>query len=75
MFQAVLGCLSTRRMRTTDLMLLKPYFQGTTRRIGAPFWFSSVLPYRPDGQDRQRVHRLVHPQTFHVGPLEDLDAV
>ena len=28
-------------------MLLKPYFHGTTSRIGAPFWFISVLPYRP----------------------------
>ena len=26
-------------IRTIDLMPLKPYFQGTTRRKGAPFWF------------------------------------
>ena len=44
MFQDVGGCCSTRRMRTIDLMLLNPYFHGTTSRIGAPFWFSSVLP-------------------------------
>ena len=44
---AVRGCLSTKRIRTIDLMLLKPYFHGTTRRSGAPFWFVSVLPYKP----------------------------
>ena len=43
-------------------MPLKPYFHGTTSRSGAPFWFGSVLPYRPDGEQRQRVHRLVHAQ-------------
>ena len=25
-------------IRTIDLMPLKPYFQGTTKRKGAPFW-------------------------------------
>ena len=34
---AVAGILSTKRIRTTDLMLLKPYFHGTTSRNGAPF--------------------------------------
>jgi hypothetical protein len=28
---------STKRILTTDLMLLNPYFHGTTSRIGAPF--------------------------------------
>ena len=26
---------------------LKPYFQGTTSRKGAPFWFGSTRPYIP----------------------------
>jgi hypothetical protein len=33
--QRVLGCFSTKRMRTIDLADLKPCFQGTTGRIGA----------------------------------------
>ncbi len=37
----------TKRNETIDLMLLNPYFQGTTSRIGAPFWFGSIFPYRP----------------------------
>ncbi len=36
------GCLSTKRIFTIDLALLKPYFHGTTMRTGAPF-----SPYRP----------------------------
>ena len=43
-FQDVTGCLSTRLIRTIDLMLLKPYFHGTTSLSGAPFWFGSVSP-------------------------------
>jgi hypothetical protein len=31
-------------MRTIDLMPLKPYFHGTTSRIGAPFWLGKVSP-------------------------------
>src|SRR5262245_16840408 len=30
-----------------DLMLLNPYFQGTTKRIGAPLWGGRGLPYNP----------------------------
>jgi hypothetical protein len=26
---------------------LKPYFQGTTSRTGAPFWLGSTSPYMP----------------------------
>src|SRR5438552_3135755 len=26
---------------------LKPYFQGTTRRMGAPSWLGSASPYSP----------------------------
>ena len=37
MFQLVRGWSSMKRIRTMDLMLLKPYFQGTMRRSGAPF--------------------------------------
>ena len=36
-----------KRILTIDLTPLKPYFQGTTSRSGAPFWFGSILPYRP----------------------------
>ena len=43
-FQAVFGWVSVRRMRTIDLMPLKPYFHGTTSRSGAPFWLGSVRP-------------------------------
>ncbi len=43
-FQVVGGISSTSRMETMLLMLLKPYFQGTTSRIGAPFWAGSALP-------------------------------
>ena len=31
-----------------DLPLLKPYFQGTTARTGAPFWFGKTSPYMPN---------------------------
>ena len=37
LFQDVLGSSEVSRMRTMDLPLLKPYFQGTTTRSGAPF--------------------------------------
>ena len=47
MFQDVGGWRSVKRISTIDLMLLKPYFQGTTSRSGAPFWFGSGCPYRP----------------------------
>src|SRR5579863_5076279 len=30
-----------------DLMLLNPYFQGITMRMGAPFWLGSLSPYMP----------------------------
>ena len=30
-----------------DLMLLKPYFHGTTTRIGAPFCAGNTWPYKP----------------------------
>src|SRR2546430_9987132 len=36
-----------RSIRTIDFALLKPYFQGTTTRIGAPFWFGRTWPYMP----------------------------
>ena len=44
LFQVLTGSLSVNDTRTIDLMLLKPYFHGTTRRIGAPFWFGSTSP-------------------------------
>ncbi|MNW04753.1 hypothetical protein D3C71_2008890 [compost metagenome] len=47
MFQAVPGSFSVRRMVTMLLALLKPYFQGTTRRSGAPFCLGSSFPYIP----------------------------
>ena len=36
MFQVEGGWSFTNFMRTIDLMLLKPYFQGITMRTGAP---------------------------------------
>ena len=47
MFQAVTGCWSVSVILSIDLMLLKPYFHGTTSRIGAPFWFGSMSPKTP----------------------------
>ena len=46
-FHAVGGRFSTKSIATIDLMLLKPYFHGTTNRSGAPFCCGSGLPYRP----------------------------
>ena len=57
------------RIFTIDLMLLKPYFHGTTRRSGAPFWLGSVAPVHADREDRERVHGLVHAQAFAVRPV------
>ena len=45
--QAVSGMRSTNLISTIDLMLLKPYFHGTTSRSGAPFCCGSGLPYSP----------------------------
>src|SRR2546423_13166847 len=47
MFQVVGGCSATKLIFTMDLMLLKPYFQGTTNRIGAPSCGGRVCPYKP----------------------------
>ena len=41
------GSSATKVIRTIDLMLLKPYFHGTTSRIGAPFWLGRSCPYSP----------------------------
>ena len=38
---------STSAILTIDLMLLKPYFHGTTSRSGAPFWLGRSRPYMP----------------------------
>ena len=45
--QAVSGMRSTKVIAMIDLMLLKPYFHGTTSRSGAPFCCGRDLPYRP----------------------------
>ena len=42
--EAVGGISGRKVIRTIDLMLLKPYFHGTTRRNGAPFWFGITSP-------------------------------
>src|SRR2546422_7663156 len=47
LFHAVGGSALVSRIRTIDFALLKPYFQGTTTRIGAPFWFGRTWPYMP----------------------------
>ena len=44
LFQNVRGCSAMNSIFTTDLMLLKPYFQGTTNRRGAPCCFGSGCP-------------------------------
>ena len=43
-------------------MPLKPYFQGTTSRSGAPVWFGSVLPYRPAGYEPVSGDALADPR-------------
>ena len=43
-FRTADGIDSTKLIRTMPLMPLKPYFHGTTSRIGAPFWFGSASP-------------------------------
>src|SRR3569623_432272 len=43
--QKVAGSRSTSSMRSIDLIDLKPYFHGTTSRIGAPCCLSSGWPY------------------------------
>ena len=54
--QVVAGCSATRRMRTIDLMLLKPYFHGTTRRSGAPFWLGRSRAVQARREERERMH-------------------
>ena len=71
MFHDAGGCFSTKRTLTMDLMLLKPYFHGTTTRIGAPFCAGKTSPYKTHREDRQRMHRFVHAQSFDVGPFHD----
>ncbi len=48
---------------TMDFALLKPYFHGTTTRIGAPFWFGKDSPYIPCG-NRWRVWMLTQQGSF-----------
>ncbi len=66
---------STKRIFTIDLMPLKPYFHGTTRRSGAPFWPGQRLAVEAHRQQRQRVHGLVDAQAFDVGPVEHAAAL
>ena len=42
--QKVLGRFSVNSMETSDFPLLKPYFQGRTRRMGAPCCWGRGLP-------------------------------
>ena len=44
MFQLVLGRVDMKRILTMLLIPLNPYFQGTTSRMGAPFWLGMALP-------------------------------
>ena len=41
LFQNVRGLSAVNSIRTIDLMLLKPYFQGVTRRNAAPCCFGN----------------------------------
>jgi hypothetical protein len=52
---------------TIDLMLLKPYFHGTTRRTGAPSWLRQRLAVHADAEQRQRVHGLIEAQALDIG--------
>ena len=51
-------------------MPLKPYFHGTTSRMGAPSCGGNARPYSPLASNRQRVHRLVHPQALDIRPVQ-----
>src|ERR1700757_885675 len=46
-FQNETGCLSVNVNLKIDLIDLKPYFHGVTRRSGAPSCFGTGLPYMP----------------------------
>ncbi len=43
-YQKVRGRLRVNSIETIDLMLLKPYFQGVMRRMGAPCCLGRGLP-------------------------------
>jgi hypothetical protein len=52
LFQKVRGCSAVNSILTIDLMLLKPYFQGTTSRSGfscAPICAAFSLGPQPNG--------------------------
>ena len=61
---------ATRLIFTIDLMPLNPYFHGMISRTGAPSCTGSLPAVQAGGQQRERVHRLVHAQPFDVGPLQ-----
>src|SRR6185369_18091290 len=47
MFHVVGGKAEVKLILTIDLMLLNPYFHGTTSLIGAPSCGGRVCPYKP----------------------------
>src|SRR3546814_17943850 len=69
--QAVSGIFSTNLISTIDLMPLKPYFHGTTRRSGAPFCCVRGLPYRPVASRASAFIPPSTPRPSVSGPLLD----
>ena len=70
MFQLVGGRRSCRRMLTMDLMPLKPYFHGTTRRKGRAVLVRQGHAVHADRQQRQRIGRLFDREALDVWPAE-----
>ena len=55
--------------RTMDFADLKPYFHGTTTRIGSAVLVGQGLAVAAEGEQGERVHGLVHAKAFAVGPV------
>jgi hypothetical protein len=68
LFQLVGGISATKLSRTIDLMPLKPYFQGTTKRKGAPILVWQILVVETDRQDGERVYGFVETQALDIRP-------
>jgi hypothetical protein len=49
---------------------LVPNFHGTRTAIGAPKSLRKHLAIGAQGHQRERMHRLVHAQAFHVRPVD-----
>ena len=65
----VWGCLSVKLNLTMDFAFLKPYFQGMTTRMGAPFWLGRRLSVTAEGEESEGIHGFVEAEAFGVGPV------